>query len=82
MTGAEQVIAIILSAFLAIFLIAGIVLLVLIIKLTKSIKKVVDKAENVIQSAESITDVFHNVSGPLALMKMIANIMKKVNKGK
>jgi uncharacterized membrane protein len=82
MNEAERILLIVLAAFLALLLVLLIFLVTEALKITKGIKRVVEKAETIVTSAESITEVFHNVSGPLGLIKMVTNIMKFVNKGK
>jgi Ca2+/H+ antiporter len=82
MNTAEQILVIVLAAFLAIFLLITIFLVIETFKVVKGVKKVIDKADTIVTSAESITEVFSNVSGPLALAKLVGNIMKFTNKAK
>jgi len=80
MENAQTILVIIVSSLLSIFLIVGIVFLVLTLRLIKSVKQVVGKAEHVVNSAEAATDILKNAGGPLALLKVIRNIMKTVEK--
>jgi type II secretory pathway pseudopilin PulG len=84
MEQAETILVIITSSLLALLLILGIVLAIFIIKLVRSIRRVADKAEDLIDSAESVTEAFKNASGPLAVLKTVQNIVSMVNdhKGK
>jgi hypothetical protein len=82
MNEAERILVIVLASFLAIFLLISIFLVVEAFKVVKGIRKVVDKADSIVTSAESITEVFHNVSGPLAVAKLVQNIMKFTSKHK
>jgi hypothetical protein len=79
MEQAETILVIITSSLLALLLLIGIVLAVMIIKLVKSIRHIAIKAEGFIDSAEAVTDAFKNVSGPLAMVKMVQNIVSMVN---
>ena len=80
MENAQEILVIIVSSLLSLFLVFGIVMLVLVIKLLKTVKQVVGKAEQVIQSAEAATEVLKNAGGPLAVLKIVRNIMKMADK--
>ncbi len=82
MNTAESILVIITSSFLVLFLVVAVVAGVMLIKLLKSIKHVVVKAEEVIDSAEAVADSFKNVGGPLAALKLLKNIVELVNKTK
>jgi hypothetical protein len=79
MEHAESILVIITSSLLSLLLIVGIVVAVFIVKLVRSIRRIADKAEDLIDSAESVTDAFRNASGPLALLKTVQNIISMVN---
>ncbi len=51
------------------------VALAFIIKILKSIQRVVYKAENVVNSVESAADVLKDATGKFAIFKLIKNIM-------
>ena len=80
MEHAQSILVIIVSSLLSIFLIMSIVMLVVAIKLVKTVRNVVAKAEHVIDSAEAATDMLKNAGGPLAVLKLIRNIMKMADK--
>jgi hypothetical protein len=71
---------------LALFFLIGSVVLVLVIRLVSSIKQAVYKAEDAIDSAHEATEIIRtigaNASGPLALYKIIRNIMNMINRRK
>ena len=50
----------------------------LAIKLIYEVKKIVHKAEDVVNSVESATDVLKDAKGRMALYKLIKNIVKIV----
>jgi len=71
---------------LALFFLIGTVVLVFILKLVKSVKHVVIKAEEAIDSVEAATETIKNIgqnaSGPLAAFKVIKNIVNLMNRRK
>lgn len=80
MEHAQSILVIIVSSLLSLALLLVIVVLVVTIRLIKTVKRVVVKAEQVIESAEAATEVIKNAGGPLALLKVIRNIMKMAEK--
>lgn len=87
MDTSTHILAIILSAALAVFLILSIVIAVQVIRLMRTVNHIAQKAETVIETAESVGKVFKNASGPLAAAKLVQNIVESVtqhkhNKGK
>jgi hypothetical protein len=76
MTTTDQVLVIILTTLLSIFLILLIAAAIGALKVVSSVKRVVAKAEIVVDSVESATEVFRDASGPLAFIKIVRNIMK------
>ena len=79
---AEAILVIIVSVTLTIFLIAAITVLVLVSKLIQSVRRIVDHAEAVIETAGSAAEMLRNASGPLALFKVIRNILDTFDKKK
>lgn len=80
MTDAASILVIIISIVLGIFLILTSVLIVMLIKVTRQIKSVADKAES---AAEQFTNVAVNVSKvttPAFLGKTILSQLKKFKK--
>lgn len=80
MTTTDQVLLIIITVLLSIFIIAGITVLVGIIKLISVIRALVVKAEDVVDSVESATEIFKDTQGSLAVFKLVRNIIKVANK--
>jgi uncharacterized protein YoxC len=72
-----RIIVIILALFLAIFLLLGIGLLVLLIKVTRQIKSVTDSAERTARSVEGSVEPFHKLTSPLLMMRMVTRQLKK-----
>lgn len=80
---AQQVLVIILSSALALAIILAIVLGVMLIKLLAQIRRVVDKAEHAVQSAEAVGEVIKNIAGPATAMraaKFVFNIISRHNR--
>lgn len=80
MNTAENILVIVLAAALALFLLLAVVIAVQIVRLLKTINKITDKAERVIETAENVGEVFKNAAGPLALARVVGNIIDAVHK--
>lgn len=78
----QQVLLIILSSFLALFLVTGIVLGVMVIKIMRHIKHITEKAEQIADKAESVTTFFQQTAGPAAMAKLVSNIMHTIREHK
>jgi hypothetical protein len=75
MNTAEQIILLILAGALALFLVA-------VIKLVKTLREIALKAERVVDSAETVTDLFRKASGPMTILHFIRGISDAVTKHK
>ena len=75
-----DVLVIILSCLLAIFLIISIVIVFMALKLIGSIKRIVAKGEQVIDSAEAATEMLKKASAPVGTVRSILNIIESVNR--
>ena len=75
-----QVLVIILSVFLAIFLLLGIVLLALLIKVTRQIRSVAGAAERTALKVEGMATNIAAFSSPVAIAKMVASFVKNLRK--
>jgi len=82
MSTTDTVLLIILTSILSLFFLAGLVLVVVAIKLVASAKRVVAKAEGVVDSVESAAEVIKDTSGRLAFLKLIRNIIKLVERSR
>lgn len=78
MNTAEQILVIILSGSLAVFLLLGIMVLLLVIKILNHIKNITEKAEKIADQAEHVGDIFSKAAGPLAIGRLLANISQNV----
>ena len=77
---AYELLVIVLSVLLAIFLTLSIVVVVLIIKLVKKIHLVTDKAMHAVESVEDIADTIKNVAGSSILGGVGAKIWQRFYK--
>ena len=81
----SQILLIIVSTFLSIFLLLCILVLVKALQLMRNIKHIVEKAEKLTDSAESVGTFFRNAAGPVSFARLVTNIVESVsnhNKGK
>jgi len=78
MGNSEQVLVVILSSFLALFLLLGILALVKVIQILNHLKSISQKAEKLADTAESIGEFFRDTAGPTAIAKLLANITEAV----
>ncbi len=77
---ALEILVIILSSFLVLFLLIGIVLAILLIRVTSQIKRVTDSAERTAHGVEGIVAGVGKVTSPALLAKMILSQVKKYRK--
>ncbi len=80
MQNAESILVIIVSAILTLFLILAIVVLVMVANLIRVLRRIIDRAERVMETAGEAAEMLRNASGPLALFKVLRNIIKAVEK--
>jgi hypothetical protein len=83
MTTTDTVLVIILTALLSIFFILCIAAMVMVVKLLAAVRRIVEKAEDVVDSVESAAEILRDTQGKLAVFKLIRNIVKLMDrKGK
>jgi len=80
MENAQEILVIFLSTTLAIFLLLGIMLLVICIKIANHIKRISEKAEAITDRAEDIADFFSKAGTPLAVGKIISSVTDMIRK--
>ena len=78
-SNAASILVIIISVLLGLMLLVSIIAMVMVVRLLKAVKKVVARAEDVIDSAEAVTDAFKNVKGPLGALKLMKNLAELVS---
>lgn len=83
MSTTDEVLVIILITLLSVFFLLCIIAMTLIIKLINSLREIVGKADEVIDSVESAAETFKNTQGKMAIFKLINNVIKmSTSKGK
>jgi len=82
MNTSEQILVVVLAVVLAILLVLSIAIAIMVLRLLKSINRITQKAEHLIESAEHVSDVFRNAAGPLAVFRVVQNIADLVSKHK
>lgn len=78
MNTAEQVLVVILATMLAIFLFVSILAVIKFVQILQHIKRLTEKAEQIADKAESVTEFFQATAGPAAIAKIVANILGAV----
>ena len=79
---ASQLLLIIVSSVLSVFLVVGIILIIKLIKVAKGVNHIVVKAEGLVDSAEAAADVLRKSAGTLAFGKIVSNIADLVKNSK
>jgi len=82
MTTTDTVLLIIVACLLSLFFILSSVVVVLLIRVLMSVRRVVSRAENVVDSVEAAADVLKDAGGNLAVFKLIKNIVDLVQRKK
>jgi hypothetical protein len=80
MENAETILVIVLAAFLALFLVLSIVLVAKCIQIANQVKRLTDKAEHVVDTAESVGEFFQKATGTFAVGRIISNIASAVKR--
>jgi predicted PurR-regulated permease PerM len=79
---AAEILVVILSTFLAVFLILGIVLLAYLISLTRQIRKITQSAEGAVNDLSSAISNAVKYVSPIFISEMVAKFFKKFKKDK
>lgn len=80
MNNADEILLIVLAVVIIIFFLLVIWALVYLVKILKDVKVIVNDAKRLINSAEAVGEAFKNVSGPIALVRLIRNLSNVVSK--
>jgi hypothetical protein len=75
MSTTDTTLLIILTSLMSLFFLLGIVAIIMIMGLLASVKRVVARAESVVDSVEAAADVLKDAGGKLAVFKLIKNII-------
>lgn len=80
MNTTAEVLLIIVSATLAVFLVALSVALFYLISFLRDIKRISVRAESVASAMESAAHAFERTASPLAIIKLVSSVLSKVHK--
>lgn len=80
MENAQEILVVILSSFLALFLLLGIILTAICIKIANHVKHITEKAENIVDKADDIADFFSKAATPMAIGKIITSVKDAVTR--
>lgn len=81
MENGAQILVIILAVALAIFLLLGIALTILLLRISRQIKKITDSAERTINSAENTMSTVRRFTSPALAVKIVMGLVTKQSKG-
>lgn len=82
MSSAAEILVVILSVALAIFIILGIALFILLIRLTKQISETTTSVRNISASIDGLVQNVVQITSPVIITKTVLEFFKKFNKGK
>jgi hypothetical protein len=77
---AFQILVIVLSITLGILLVATIILIIALTKLTNQVRQITAKAEEIVDNVETVSNFFKKTAGPVAISSLISNIVNTVTK--
>ncbi|MEO6109869.1 MAG: hypothetical protein ABIP50_02570 [Candidatus Saccharimonadales bacterium] len=80
MSSAAEVLVIILSIVLVIFLIAGIILLIYLIRLSAEIRRIAHSAQKTVDHIENAVEGAAKIASPMFIAEMIGRYIKKFTK--
>jgi hypothetical protein len=80
MNTAFNVLVIVLSCLLGIFLIISIVSAVLVYKLVKSLRQIVAKGEHLVDSAEALGETLKRNAGAIGILRLVMRFVGSMNK--
>ena len=76
MTTTDTVLVIILTSLLSLFFVLCIAIMIVVLQLLSSVKRIVAKTEDVVDSVESAAEVLRDTQGRLAFFKLVRNVIK------
>lgn len=75
---AYGILVIILSITLAVFLVLGIILVSVLIKLANQVRTITAKAEVVMDDVEAVSGFFRKTAAPVAIGNLLSNIVSTI----
>ncbi len=77
-----DILVIVLSSLLGLFLILSIICIALVLKLVGSLRRVVAKGENLVDNVEEIGETIRNNVGAVSVLRLFSQFAKIMNKVK
>jgi cell division protein FtsB len=78
MNTSEHILVIVLAAALALFLVLAIAAMILVLRLVSSLRAIAQKAEHIVDSAESVSQLFRKTTTPLTLLHFVRSVADAV----
>jgi predicted PurR-regulated permease PerM len=75
-----EVLLIVVSSALTVFLIVLVVAIVYVIKILNQVKRITEQAENAVDSVQSAAAAFERSASPLAVLKLVGKIVSQASK--
>ena len=82
MNTAEQILVIVLATALAIFLVLAILIAMQVLRLVKTLRGISEKAQELVDSAESTAELFKSTVGKLTVLRFAHSVIDLVTKHK
>jgi len=79
MNTTEQILLVILGAALAVFLTLAIIATVYVIQLVKTLQTIAQKAESLVESAESVGNMVKSAVGHISLLRFVRGVVDMVH---
>lgn len=80
METAAEILVIILSTFLAFFLLLGVILTIYLIKITRKIRKITDSAEKTVSNVEHTVSGIAKAVSPMFVASVVKKYVDKIKK--
>jgi hypothetical protein len=77
-----DILVIVLSCLLAIFLVISIISALLVLKLVKALRQIIAKGEHLVDSAEALGDTLRRNAGAVSILKLVMKFVSTMNKSK
>ena len=75
-----DILVVMLSVTLAVFLLLGIIFMIYLIKIARRVHEIAEKARSAADTMESAAKFFEKTAGPAAFTRVIANIVESFHK--
>ena len=82
MDDAAQLLLIIVSSALTVFLVALVIALVFLIQLLRRVKRLSERADHVADSVEAAANAFQKTAAALAIFKFVSSIIKGASRSR